>query len=145
MKTKKQNKNLINIILIMIIVACIIGVGALVFSKSYFATENQLQREIEMLAADYYENYLYENYFQKISESDRRAEFEQYINRGMNPVYLREILNYGKDNHPEAAKIFQNALCDTNSTSVKYFPEEPYGKSDFRAEYKLSCEALEAE
>ncbi|MDO5481324.1 MAG: hypothetical protein Q4F60_03210 [Candidatus Saccharibacteria bacterium] len=145
MKSQKQNKNPINIILIMIIVACVIGIGALIFSKSYFATENQVQREIEALAADYYENYLYENYFLKIPEADRRAEFEQYLGRGMNPVYLREILNYSKDKHSESVKIFQTARCDTNSTSVKYFPEEPYGRSDFRVEYKLSCEELENE
>ena len=146
-QSSRQNhpKNPLNSILLTVIVLCAVGVIALLFSKTYFAPENQLQRELEALATDYYENYLYENYFLNVPESDRTAEFEQYLTRGMEPIYLRELLSHAKNLHPNSAQIFQSAGCDTNSTSVKYFPDAPYEKSDFHAEYKFSCEALDAE
>ena len=145
-RSRSQPKNRgLNAVLIIISVLCIVGAVAMVANRSYFTQENQLQREIEQLAADYYENYYYENYFLNIPESDRMTELQKYLEHGTNPVYLRELLNYDNNRDSEAAQIFQSAECDTNTTSVRYFTEAPYGKTDFHTEYKLSCKALETE
>ena len=96
------------------------------------------KRELANLAQDYYENY----YYDKIDDpTNTLAEFAE---TGLPTVYLRTLLAFDNERHAESAQLFRAAdyVCDTNSTGAKIFPEEPYGRTDYRVEYKYSCEEV---
>ena len=120
---------------LIIVILCFLGAGALLFCRYYFAPEKVAERTFEALARDYYENYYYENFFAKMEKS----EIEKYVEHGAEPVYLKELLNH-TDRKDESAFSRTNYQCDTNKSSVKYFPEGDFGREDYHVEYNLVCD-----
>lgn len=123
-------------IAVVIVILCFLGAGALIFARSYFAPEAVAERAFESLAKDYYENYFYENFFGKME----KTEIEKYVDRGAEPIYLKELLNHN-DRKDEAAFSQPNYECDTNKSFVKYFPEGDFTREEYRVEYNLICGA----
>lgn len=102
--------------------------------------ENRVPRIIAEMSEDYYENYLYENFSK--SEGFRNnpdKAMELYLKHGFTPVDLKTLLLYdNQKNNKYAAEL--RKYCSEEATSVKFYPESPYGKKDYRVVYSYSCE-----
>lgn len=111
------------------------------FASNYFAPAKMVDRELAAIAADYYENYLYDQFFMSLLPQDREAEFRKYPEVGLAPTYLRQLLNYDNGRHADSAPVFRykDYTCDTNLTNVVFYPHEPFGKKDYTVKYRLSC------
>ena len=104
----------------------------------YFQPQASVERELESLAKDYYENY----YYDTVNEPE--TALAEFAETGLPTAYLRKLLAFDNGRHAASAEVFDSAgyKCDTNKTGVKIFPEEPYGRTDYRVEYKYACEEV---
>ena len=135
-KSDKVKKIIMSGIIIMVL--AIIG---LVAFDIYNMPDNRADREINRLAADFYENYFYDTYVESLNGGDVAEFLSKYKDRPMDPVYLRRLIVFSKENGGNADEIFKNDKydCDTNSSKVVYQPVEPYGKKDYTYTVELSC------
>ncbi|MBR3220453.1 hypothetical protein IKF76_01135 [Candidatus Saccharibacteria bacterium] len=130
------------IAVIVIAVATIIVAGSVWFNQ-YFSPAGRAGRELKALTKDYYENFFYDLVIREGGEGKDLTEiFTPYAEYGMQPVLLRQLLLFDNGRHESSRKEFINDSyrCDTNATSVQITPVAPYGRSDWTAEYNLSCE-----
>ena len=68
-----------------------------------------------------------------------REALEQYAELGLSIVTLRQLALYdGKKYEKEAD--FIKTYCDENRTYVMFYPEAPFDRNSYRAEYTYSCE-----
>lgn len=96
------------------------------------------EKQMAALADDYYVEYLYPRTLGDL-ERDPSEALAEYAEVGIPTTYLRQLLHYD-ENHAEAEKALTAIKCDTNVTGVRYFPVEPYGPHDYRAQYFWACE-----
>lgn len=132
---KNPAKNIIIAFIVIIIIAVLTGIiVSLNFNHKAVA-----ERELNSIAHDYYESYYYEKFLQNGAAT---KSLEQYSQSGTPAVYLRQLLHFDNDRHADSAKIFNQPdfTCDTNKTSVKFFPVYPYGKTDYTIKFSYSCE-----
>ena len=123
-----------------IIISALVLVGNIA-ANAYFTPEKIAHRELEKIAKDYYENYFYDNYTANFSDSERNEKLAKISKNGFPHTMLRQLLLYDDGKHANSAPNFryEGYTCDTNKTYVIYFPEEPYGKTDYRVEYHYDC------
>lgn len=96
------------------------------------------ERKLATIAKDYYENYFYERF---VGERDPATALKPYAKTGFQRVYLRQLLLFDNQRHESARKLFEGEYrCDTNATAATYYPEEPFGRGDYRVEYTMACE-----
>ena len=121
---------------IIVIILAIIAVAGAVLAAIFLNPEAVTKRKIDSLAHDYYENY----YYEKIQNST--ADFDtimpKYAKSGMTKVPLRQLLLFDNGRHLNE-KDALNKYCDIDATNIQIFPEEPYGKQNYRVEYNYSC------
>ena len=124
-----------------LIIICLITVLGSLGASWYFAPEKVARREIERIARDYYENYFYDNFFAELVGEERETEFKKYTERGFSPTYLRQLLNYDDGKHADSAKYFNDPsyTCDTNSTSVTFYPYPPFSEDNYTMKIKMDC------
>ena len=120
---------------LMIIVVAVLTVGLALLLGAIFNPEATTKREIEAMARDYYETYYYENF--KVSEDDV-AVFSEYTESGFAKTTLRQLLLFDGGRYKSAYERLTN-YCDENATTVLFYPVEPYGAKNYRAEYNYSC------
>ena len=123
--------------IIVIIITSIVIVVAAVLLTSFANPESIVKREVESIATDYYENHFYPEITEKSDKSPADI-IERYTTSGFARVTLRQLLIFDNERHAEAAAIL-TTYCDTNDTFVQFFPESPFGKSNYRIEYHYSC------
>lgn len=106
----------------------------------FCAPSLRAERKLNQIADDYYIEYLYprivENNFENPGE-----KLAKYVESGAPTVYLRQLLHFKDDE--KLAKVFDEAECDTNSTSVRFYPVEPYGPRDYTVQTKMFCATIE--
>ena len=130
-------KFMLVIVLILMSIVLITTICSFIFSK-----ENQIKHQITEAASSYYENYFYESIFsaESVKTTDEAyASLEKHHEKGFSAVKLDIILSHGS---PYADFLNQN--CDTNSTTVKFFPDPPYDNKSYHAEYTYSCNFWES-
>ena len=129
-------------IAIAVVIISLITVLGYLFASHYFAPDKIAQRELEKISKDYYENFFYDNFNADLTDAERQAEFEKFVDNGFARVYLRELLHYDGEKHADSAKAFKykNYTCDTNKTYVTIYPTAPFGRKDYRIEYNYACE-----
>ncbi len=98
--------------------------------------------ELQKLAKNYYVEYLYPRLLGDIGVEPGKM-LAEYKEKGVATTYLRQLLHYNHDENIEMAPLFQDAGCDTNTTSVRYYPTEPYGPKNYTVEYNFRCENTE--
>ena len=105
---------------------------------SYFTNpERIVKSKIPAIATDYYENYFYPEI---TADSTKPLDeiMSRYVTTGFARVTLRQLLLFDGERHAEAAAVLAT-YCDTNDTFVQFFPESPFGKTDYRVDYHYSC------
>ena len=124
-------------ILILIPLLAIIITIAIVCTM-LLSPEHQVKNSFESLARHYYENVFYENMLDSNTYSgDPAKALEKYESSGLNPVNLRQLILLDENNNIDTDYILK--YCDSEQTTVKYFPESPYSKTSYHTEYSYSC------
>ncbi len=124
------------------VIVSAIMVAVSIFVTVYFNPARVANRNFEKIARDYYENYYYDKLTQS---SSSEAELEEIVGKyeesGFAPVLLRQLLLYNNKKNSEYEKYFTGSYkCDKNKSSAKFYPEKPYGRTDYRLEVNLQCE-----
>lgn len=143
MKNKHYGKpsDIIGKVAIGMIILLMVGVAGYVAWQFYNMPEYATDREMNMLAKDYYENYFYDMFVNNLGDNSLTKAMGQYDEKGMDPVKLRQLLLFDNGRHADSREIFSSKSypCDTNLSYVKYHPFAPYGKTDYTYEIKMSC------
>ena len=112
-----------------------------IFVTVYFNSEAVAHRKFERLAREYYEDYYYDKFMESMSEEAFQAKMETFAKTGLQPVPLRQVLLYQNGKNQAYKKYFEkeNFACDKNTTTAKFYPVAPYGKTDYTVEFNYSC------
>ncbi len=124
----------------------LIGTSALMIAFSFMFTSlfdpiKRSERELTKLANNYYIEYLYPRALGKYLDQPKLI-LDNYTESGLPTVRLNQLLSYDSTKNANSFATFSNDYyqCDTNATTVRYYPVEPYGPKDFTVEYQMSCE-----
>ena len=125
--------------IVIIVIAIAMGaVGIVLLVNLVFNNEAITKRKIEGLARDYYESYYYSKVEGLAGKDKAAGVMSGYAESGLSRISLRQLLLY--DNGKNMSMLDEiSAFCDTDLTSVKIYPEEPYGNRNYRIEYNYSC------
>ena len=119
-----------NSILTVIILAMLAILGFTIFN--FIATpEFLVKHKIEGIVDDYYQNYFYDS----IPEPE---SLSYYTKNGLSRLSLRQLLLYSDRKHQDSQDFFSK-YCNLGATSVTIYPEEPFGRNNYHAEYSYSC------
>ncbi|MBQ3263681.1 hypothetical protein IJH06_01015 [Candidatus Saccharibacteria bacterium] len=134
--SRKSYHILRRVIFVVIILAMLIVILATLLSH-FSDPERLVKTRIEDIAADYYENYFYTKIESYTSQPTEKI-LESYKDKGTQKYSLDYLLLFDGERHSDSAAVLTK-YCDENDTYVKYFPVEPYGKTDYRAEITYAC------
>lgn len=128
------------IILIGVIISVVIVVISL-FTYFFFNPEAVAKRDVAYLAKDYYETYFYDNFASTIKSGQYKVTFEKYKKTGFAAVPLRRLLSFDNNRNKDYARSFtgDSYNCDLETSKIIFYPEEPYGRNNYRVEYNLDC------
>ena len=128
------------IILAVIALSAIMVILSLLFNI-FTTPEHIITGKIESIAADYYENYLY-TFIASSSSINSTKPVEEiiasYAKNGFDAITLHQLLLFDGERHADAAAALTR-YCDETETLIRYYPTEPYGQTDYRADIKYSC------
>lgn len=106
----------------------------------YFAPEKMAERALEEMARDYYENHIYEQIVEPVMTDQEKLKL--YSEFGLSPIRLRQLFSFENAKHDQKRELFEKKeySCDTNESTVKFFPEEPFGRKNYRIVPSLTCQ-----
>ena len=124
------------------IIVCSVLIAVNIAVSVYFNPQTAIDRALDSLTREYYEDYLYPKLVDGIAEQDLAAEMESYQKTGVSPTYLRQLLLYDQGRRNEAEKYFtmKDHTCDINETYVVYYPDPPFSQTDYHFTTKLVCQ-----
>ena len=124
-----------------IIAACAVCITVSLCADAAFDPAHDAKTALENLADDYYIEYLYP-YVLGDKIQNPAPVLSEYQNIGLPIVRLRQLLVYDKTKTGNYIQKLSNdyVKCDTNMTSIRFFPKEPYGPRDYEVTFQLSCQ-----
>ena len=125
-------KFMLIIVIILIAVVIIATICSFIFSN-----ENEVKYQISKASSSYYEDYFYQSIFHAESvksDDEGYTSLEKHHEKGFSAVKLSTILSYDSN-----YANFLNQNCDTDRTTVKFFPDPPYDNKSYHVEYTYSC------
>ena len=122
-----------------IVVVSMLLVGIAMLVSFMNNTEAIVTNKIEAIPADYYENYFYPR-IEKYSTEDKTLAdmMTPYTETGFSKVTLRQLLLFDSERYSSSAD-YLTEHCSSESTYVKIYPEEPFGRSNYHVEYHYAC------
>ena len=138
-KNNKQHFSTIQKIIISIIIIAMLATSIAVISVLIFTPEKRIKSQIELLATDYYKNYLYQNIADK-NQTPYNIEkvLSNYAQEGFSSITLRDLLWHDVKKSANLASTAKK-YCDINETTIKFYPEPPFTQDAYRIEYNYSC------
>ena len=134
--------SLVQKVILGVIGVAILAVLVALLSMFMSDPERSIKSKIDTMASDYYENYLYKNLAESgIYINDKeglKKTLAEYSETGLSSITLRQFLLYDNRKYGADAE-FLTKYCNENKTYVKFFPEPPYEKNSYRAEFNYSC------
>lgn len=130
-----MSKKLIVIISVIVgvLVLALASILVLINTKGY--KEKLIQSDLRKMAEEFYSYYYDEN------NKDKKVKeyLEKYKDSGLGITLgdLKIYLESRNQNKKYDSKRLEK--CDVANTIVTVFPESPYGKKNFRLEFKISC------
>ena len=137
---ERQNNFAKKTILIVILVATLTVVTA-VICTFFLNPKTRVENEISALAAEYYEDYFYDNLTHSIqfkTNNNLDSTMEKYHKYGLAPITLSDLLLYNNEKNADH-RDFLTKYCDENTTYIKFYPFSPYNKQDYRTEIDYAC------
>ena len=130
-------KKTIIIIIIVLMVAVIIAL----VSTFFYDNKKVVKSRMIEITRDYYENFFYEQL--KNSEQYKQQEaFEEvmknYHDSGLTVLSLRDLLLYDNNKYGKY-EAYLTKYCDKDTTTVRIFPDPPYDRTSYHAEFTYSC------
>ena len=127
----------------------ILVVGIVTFSiglsmkNKELTSEEKVTQAMEEIGKDFYENFYYK---QIGSDETSRANFlKKFETQGIKVTY-DNLSRYVPKEEESAnkkeknSKIVEEFNCDKDVTKVVIYPQDPYGKEDYKIEVQLECE-----
>ena len=125
-------------IVLFIIFAITIILAVVVISSFPLNPERRAKSDFEALATYYYENIFYADLLASDNFSGNpRVALEKYKITGLATVTLRQLSLSDRTDQNLANYLLK--YCDEDRTFVTFYPESPYSKTSYRAEYTYSC------
>lgn len=132
-----------------IIVIVMLAMIGFTFFNLIATPEFLVKKEIETIAADYYETYFYPNAIKNNSasidgaSSDTKEQlltniFSEYHELGFSRITLNQLLLFDNLRHYESAASLAK-YCDLERTTIKIHPDPPYTSRDYHIDYHYSC------
>lgn len=127
---------------IVIIIFCSVVILLNIVASAYFNPKAVVDREIDTIAREYYEDYIYKNIAENHTAEETKQELARYQKAGTSNIYLRQLLLYDSGRRENASAYFEHKgyTCDRNKTYVKYYPDPPFEKENYHFDVKLVCE-----
>ena len=136
--SRTRTSTIKNIVLI-VIFALIITVGVAIVAAFLSQPELQIKQKFETIANNYYENTIYESILSSDQFSGNPADaLEKNSGRGLALVTLRQIILLDETVPADVASYLEK-YCDINKTFVRFYPQSPFSRTDYRAEYTYDC------
>ncbi len=141
-KLQKPTSDLSRIIAIIAVVVSTLVLVVNIAMGSIFREDRVAERALLSLAKEYYESYYYDRF--SGTTSDLSSVFEKYSEIGFASVSLRQLLLVDNRRFAPYASSFKNSryACNPELTTIKIYPKEPYGKTDYDVKINLSCSWL---
>lgn len=125
------------VVVILIAVLCIVN----------GSNQSKLEARMKELAVDFYENFYYDS---PSTEAKEKAEFVKKYEKTGIKIDLSNLSRYAgskkgakKELATSILSEFKNSKtdkeCDANQTKAIIYPQDPYGKKDYKLEIVLSC------
>ena len=136
---KKFFSNTRNIIICVgILLAIVLAVVLIVvFGNSTGKKKVELETELKELGKDFYENF----YYDLVVKDHGVDQISKFKDVGIK-VDLSNLERYKSEN-VEKVKLFVNPKtneeCNKNNSKVIIYPEDPYGKTNYRIDIELDC------
>lgn len=135
----KENKKRTAIIGVAAFVILALGVISVTFA--FNNQEAILKDYLKDMGKEFYENLYYDQVEQK-NETKKKEFLAKFSEIGIK-ISLDSLSRYNADKNKEKLDAFVNKKtnehCDTENTKVIIYPQEPYGKSDYRMDVNLVC------
>ena len=124
-----------------IVIACTLCIVISLCANAAFDPARDAKTALEKLADDYYIEYLYPHTLGS-QINNPAPTLEAYRQMGLPIIRLRQLLTHNSAKlNDYASKISSKYVkCDTNRTSIRFFPKEPYGPRDYEVTFQLSCQ-----
>lgn len=146
-KEKLTKKNILIVGAILVVVIALIVVLVVVINKNDKEADNtkQLEAYMKEMGKYFYEDFYYPSVSK--SKTDELTKFlSEYSSLGIK-ANLGVLLRFDGDKYSSYEEQFVNAktndACDKTKTMVIFYPQEPYGATDYKMEIVLSCDAIE--
>lgn len=119
------------ILLVVLIILCI---------TVFFNKERITTKKVKSMGVDYYTNYLYDTLSKDRKKEDLNKILAKYAGIGIK-INLETLEKYSSGKYKEEIKNLKSnkKVCDKKNTMVIIYPEEPYNKTNYRAEIELDC------
>ena len=121
---------IVAVIIIGVVLAIVLGGGN---------QEKELTKELESMGRNFYENF----YYSQIGENDedRSAFLSKFSALGIK-VDLENLGRTLENKDEQLAKFVNkktNQQCNQTNTKITIYPQDPYGKGDYKIEVTLDC------
>ena len=138
MKVKKVGKA----IAIFLLIILVLVLGYLVYNYFYGGTKEQkIERKLKKMTKSFYEDYYYDLLLEDKGSSDKVVEYlSKFSKTGLKISFDSLKAYYDQTSNMNYTEL---TVCDEIDTKVIIYPKEPYGKTDYTMEYKLSCDLEE--
>lgn len=145
-KEKKANKS--NIFTKKNVCICVSSIVALVVIIVLFIVLNNPQKKLERYMKQLGKVYYEEVYFESFSKDNERSEFlAKYTTLGIKTDLsnlVRAVAS--KEGLPSSEEILAKFVnkktgkeCNRTNTKVFFYPQEPYGKTNYRIDVQVEC------
>lgn len=116
-------------------------VGVSLFVTVYYNPEAVAERKFAELAKVYYEDYYYDRFVESVEPELFEEKMAKSTDTGFQPVLLRQLLLYQNGKYASYRKYFEREgfSCDKNKMSATFYPQAPFGRTDYKVEYNVAC------
>lgn len=106
----------------------------------FFNKERITTKKVKSMGEDYYTNYLYDTLSKDRKKEDLNKILAKYAGIGIK-INLETLEKYSSGKYKEEINNLKSnkKACDKKNTMVIIYPEEPYNKTNYRAEIELDC------
>ena len=108
--------------------------------KAINTPEKVVKDRIAGYTREYYEEYFHPKTKASVAEENFEEIMRKYTERGLDDgrVTLRQLMLYDGGRFSSELNAISD-YCDLDKTYVEIYPTKPYGKTDYRVNYKYSC------
>lgn len=126
-------------VIVGVIIVAMLAVILAILAVTLNNPESLVTKKIEIITADYYENYFYPRVEGYGAEDKPLGDvMSRYAETGFSKITLRQLLLFDSERYSSLADYI-TGYCDPEATYVKVYPDEPFTKYDYHVDYHYAC------